>query len=153
MLRKRCAAPPAAPPSVPPGAPPNTPATDTEASVTWSTGPGPSANSPAGARPKPPPGINVPPSNQFVPTSDWTKLPNPWDTPASSIKYRTPFDELDLELGRSSLVEMPLSRLETEEAMDGLLKQCPDLTGGSSHDVEMTAMTYAPNPSHYLVPG
>ena len=149
VLRKKCAA----PPSGPPGAPPNTPATDTEATVAWGTGPGPSINSPAGACPRPPPGINVPPSNQFVPTSDWTKLPNLRDTPASSTKYRTPFDELDLELGRSSLVETPLSRHETEEAVDGLLKQCPDLTGGPSHDVEMTDMTYASTPVTTRSPG
>ena len=144
------------------GCPPNTPATDTKASVAWSTGPGPSvfsqvtepnANSPAGARPKPLPGIKVPPSNQFVPTSDWTRLQNPRDTPASSTKYRTPFDELDLELGRSSLVETPLSCFETEEAVDGLLKQYPDLTGGSSHDVEMTDMTYAPTLATTQFPG
>ena len=119
---------------------------DTEATVAWSTGPGPSTNSPAGAHPRPQPGINVPPSNQFVPTSDCTKLPNPRDTPASSTKYRTPFDELDLELGCSSLVETPLSCLETKEAVDGLRKQCPDLTSGPSHDVEMTDMTYALTP-------
>ena len=150
-LRKKCTAPPAAPASEPPGVPPNTPAMDTESSVAGSTGPGPS--NPAGACPKPPPGINVPPSNQFVPTSDWTKLPNPRDTPATSTKYRTPFDKLDLELGHSSLVEMPLSCFETEEAVDGLLKQCPDLTGGPSHDVEMTDMTYAQTPVATRCPG
>ena len=153
VLRKKCAAPLATPASGPPGAPPNTPTMDSEATVTWSTRPGPSINSPAGARPRPPPGINVPPSNQFVPTSDWAKLPNPRDTPASSTKYRMPFDELDLELGRSSLVETPLSRLEMEEAVDSLLKQCPDLTGGPSHDAEMTDMTYASTPVTSRSPG
>ena len=123
------------------GAPPNTPATDTEASIAWSTGP--KLTNPTGIHSKPPPGIKTPSSNQFIPTSDWTKLPNPRDTPAASTKYRTPFDELDLELGRSSLVETPLSHYETDEAVDGLLKQCLDLTGGPSHDVEMIDMTYA----------
>ena len=146
VLRKKCAATLAAPPSGLPAAPTNTPATDTEATVAWSTGPGPSINSPVGAHPRPPPGINVPPSNQFVPTSDWTKLPNPRDTPASSARYQMPYDELDLELGCSSLVETPLSCLETEEAVDGLLKQCPDLTSGPSHDVEMIDMNYASTP-------
>ena len=88
----------------------------------------------------------MPSSNQFIPTSDWTKLPNPRDNPASATKYRTPFDELDLELGRSSLVETPLSHLETEEAIDGLLKQCPYLPGGPSGDVEMMDLTYAQTP-------
>ena len=141
-LRRKCAAPPAAPAGELPGAPPNTPATDTEAIVAWSTGP--ELTNPAGTYLKLLPGIDVPPSNQFIPTSGWTKLPNPRDTPATSTKYRTLFDELDLELGCSSLVETPLSRFETEEAVDGLLKQCPDLTGGPSHDVEMADMTYAP---------
>ena len=144
LLRKKCAAkvPPATSSAVPPDAPPNTPATETDAS----TGPGPSIDHPAGACSRPPPGINPPPSNQFVPSSDWTKLPNPWDNPASLSKYRTPFDELDLELGRSSLVETPLSRLETEEAVDGLLKQCPDLSGGPAGDVEMMELSYAQTP-------
>ena len=143
-LRRKCAAPPAAPADELPVVPPNTPATDTEASVAWSTGP--ELTNPTGTHLKPPPGIKTPSSNQFVPTSDWTKLPNPRDTPAAPTKYRTPFDELDLELGRSSLVETPLSHFETEEAVDGLLRQCPDLTGGPSHDVEMTDLTYAPTP-------
>ena len=143
-LRRKCAAPPAALAGELLGAPLNTPATDTEASVAWSTGP--ELINPTGTYFKPPPGINVPSSNQFIPTSGWTKLPNPRDTPATSTKYRTPFDELDLELGRSSLVETPLSHFETKEAIDGLLKQCPDLTGRPSHDVEMTDMTYAPTP-------
>ena len=143
-LRRKCAAPLAAPAGELPGAPPNTPATDTEASVTWSTGP--ELTDPTGTYLKPPLGIDVPSSNQFIPTSGWTKLPNPRDNLATSTKYRTPFDELDLELGRSSLIETPLSRFETKEAVDGLLKQCPDLTGGPSHDVEMTDMTYAPTP-------
>ena len=144
MLRKKCAVPPAALASEPPGAPPNTPTMDTEASVAWSTRP--ELGNQVSTHPRPLPGIKVPPSNQFVPTSDWTKLLNPRDTPATSTKYRTPFDELDLELGCSSLVETPLSHFETEEAVDGLLKQCPDLTGGPSHDVEMMDMTYAPTP-------
>ena len=143
-LRRKCAAPLAAPAGEPPGAPPNTPATDTEASVAWSTGP--ELTNPTGTHPKPLPGIKAPSSNQFIPTSDWTKLPDPRDTLATSTKYRTPFDELDLELGCSSLVETPLSRFETEEAVDGLLKQCPDLIGGPLHDVEMTDMTYSPTP-------
>ena len=143
-LRRKCAALLAAPAGELPGAPPNTPATDTEASVAWSTGP--ELTDPTGTYLKPLPGINVPSSNQFIPTSGWTKLPNPRDTPATSTKYRTPFDELDLELGRSSLIEIPLSRFETEEAVDSLLKQCPDLTGRPSHDVEMTDMTYTPTP-------
>ena len=120
----------AAPSNAPPDAPPNTPATDTEASVAWSTRPGPSADYPAGACSRPLPGIKMPPSNQFIPTSDWTKLPNPRDNPASATKYRTPFDELDLELGRSSLVEMPLSligdrgsRRQPAEAMPGSLRR------------------------------
>ena len=143
-LRRKCAVLPAALAGELPGAPPNTPATDTEASITWSTGP--EIINPTGTYFKPPPGINVPSSNQFLPTSGWTKLPNPRDTPATSTKYRSPFDELDLELCHSSLIETPLSRFETEEAVDGLLKQCPDLTGGPSHDVEMTDMTYVPTP-------
>ena len=143
-LRRKCAVPPATPAGKLPGVPPNTPATDTEASIAWSTGP--ELINPTGTHLQPPPGIKTPSSNQFVPTSDWTKLPNPRDTPATSTKYRTPFDELDLELGRSSLVETPLSRFETEEAVDGLLRQCPDLTGRSSHDVEMADLTYAPTP-------
>ena len=121
MMQKKCAAPPAAPP--------NTPATDTEESGSLSTGLGPSTSS----RPKPPPGIPVLPSNQFVPTSDWTKLPNrQTDMPATSTKYQTPFDELDEELDRSSVVEMPLMRFGMEDAVDSLLRQCPDLTSGSS---------------------
>ena len=154
VLRKKCAAPLAASSNVPPAtssgappdAPPNTPATDTEASIIWSTGTGPSTDHPAGACSRPPPGIEIPPSNQFIPTSDWTKLPNPRDNPASASKYRTPFDELDLELGRSSLVETPLSQLETEEAVDGLLRQCPDLSSGPSGDVEMMDLNYAQTP-------
>ena len=74
-------------------------------------------------------------------------MPNPRDTPATTTKYRTPFDKLDLELGHSSLVETPLSHFETEEVVDGLLRQCPDLTGGPSHDVEMTDLTYASTPA------
>ena len=143
-LRRKCAALPAAPAGEPPGAPLNTPATDTEASITWSTGP--ELTNPTGTHLKPPPGIKTASANQFIPTSDWTKLPNTRNTPAAPAKYRMPFDELDLELGRSSLVETPLSRFETEEAVDGLLKQCPDLTSGPSQDVEMTNLTYAPTP-------
>ena len=150
VLRKKCAAPPAASataPStaasgLPPDAPPNTPATDTETGV----GPGPGTDYPAGACSRPPPGINMPPSNQFIPTADWTRLPNPRDNPASTTKYRTPFNELDLELGRSSLVETPLSRLETEEAIDRLLKQCLDLPRGPAGDVEMMDLTYTQTP-------
>ena len=154
VLKEKCAAPPAASAkampatssSMPPDAPPNTPATDTEASVAWSTGPGPSTDHPAGACSRPPPGIKIQPSNQFVPDSDWTKLPNPQDNPASAIKYQMPFDELDLELGRSSLVETPLSRLETEESVDGLLRQCPDLPGRPARDVKMMELSYAQTP-------
>ena len=67
-------------------------------------------------------------------------------------KYRTPFDELDVELGRSSLVETPLSQFETDEAINDLLKQCPDLTGGSAADVEMTEHNSAqtPDPARLL---
>ena len=86
----------------------------------------------------PPPGLPPPASNRFIPGSDWTKLPNPRDNPAPSGRYRTPFDELDVELGRSSLVETPLSQLETQDAVDGLLDQYPDLSGGPAQDVEMT---------------
>ena len=143
-LRRKCAAPPAVLAGELPGAPPNTPVTDTEASVTWSTGP--ELTNPTGTHLKPPPGIQTPSSNQFTPTLDWTKLPDPRDTPDAPTKYRTPFDELDLELGRFSLVETPLSHFETEEAVDGLLKQCPDLTGRPSQDVEMTDLTYAQSP-------
>ena len=153
MLRKKCAAQPAtsskAPPAssgAPPVVPPNTPATDTEANASWGTGTGPITDHLVGACSRPPPGIEMPPSNQFVPTSDWTKLPNPQDNPASASKYRTPFDELDLELGCSSLVETPLSRLETEDAVNGLLRQYPDLSGGPSGDVEMMDMNYAQTP-------
>ena len=150
VLRKKCAAPPAASATaplmaasgLPPDAPPNTPATDTKTSV----GPGPSTDYLAGACSRPPPGIKMPPSNQFILSLDWTKLPNPRDNPASATKYWTPFDELDLELGRSSLVETPLSCLETEEAVDGLLKQCPDLPGGPAGDVEMMDLTYTQTP-------
>ena len=126
MLQKKCVAPPASPP--------NTPATDTEASGSVSTGPGPSillpiagsgAGNPVRTHSKPPPGIPVPPSNQFVPTSDWTKLPDcRAGTPATSTKYRTLFDELDVELDRSSVVETPLLCFEMEEAIDSLLRQC-----------------------------
>ena len=139
MLRKKCAGPPAAPP--------NTPAMDTEAAGSSSTGPGPStpssimdsgAGDPARTRPKPPPGIPVPPSNQFIPTSDWTKLPDRRaHAPATSTRYQMPLDKLDIELDHPSVVETPLMRFETEEAVDGLLCQYPDLTGGSAHDVEM----------------
>ena len=146
MLRKKCAAQPATSSIAPPVAPPNTPATDTEASAGWGTGTGPSADHLAGACSRPPLGIEMPSSNQFIPTSDWTKLPNPRDNPTSVSKYRTPFDELDLELGRSSLVETPLSHLETEKAVDGLLRQCPDLSGGPSGDVEMMELNYAQTP-------
>ena len=106
-LRRKCATLPAALAGEPPGAPPNTPATDTEANVTWGTGP--ELTNPTGTHLKPLPGIKVPSSNQFTPTSDWTKLPDHRDTPDAPTKYRTPFDKLDLELGRSSLVETPLS--------------------------------------------
>ena len=158
VLRKKCAPPPPHPaasataPStaasgLPPDAPPNTPATDTKTSV----GPGPSTDYPGVACSRPPLGIKMPPSNQFIPTADWTKLPNPRDNPASATKYRTPFDELDLELGRSSLVETPLSCLETEEAIDGLLKQFPDLPGGPAGDVEMMDLTYTL--THQMLPG
>ena len=54
---------------------------------------------------------------------------------------------------RFGLVETPLSRLEMEEAVDGLLKQCPDLISGPSHDVEMTDMTYASTPVTTRSPG
>ena len=140
LLRTKCAAklPPATTSAAPPDAPPNTLATDTETTV----GPASGTDYPAGACSRPPPGINKPPSNQFIPNSDWTQLPNPRDNPAPSGKYRTPFDELDLELGRSSLVETPLSHLETEEAIDSLLKQCPDLPGGPVGDMEMMELSF-----------
>ena len=92
------------------------------------------------------------PTNQFVPDSNWSRLPNPRDNPAPAGKYRTPFDELDVELGRSTLVETPLSQFETGEAIGDLLKQCPDLTGGPLADVEMTELESAqtPNPTRLL---
>ena len=129
VLKKKCEARSrsAATPAVPPDAPPNTPATDIETGVSGD-------DHPAGACSRPPPGINMPSTNQFIPDSDWIQLPNPRDNLAPSGKYRTPFDELDLELGRSSLVETPLSRLETEEAVGDLLKICPDLPGGPTQD-------------------
>ena len=131
VLRKKCAANTSMAVSscVPPDAPLNTPALTSGIGVT------PELN------------INHPvPSNLFVPDSNWTRLPNPRDNPATTTKYRTPFDELDVELGRSSLVETPLSQLETDEAVDDLLKQCPDLTGGPAADVEMTDLSFAQTP-------
>ena len=148
LLRKKCAkASTATSSAIPPDAPPNTPASSTDVS----TMPGP-INHPAPARLGPPPGTHLPPPNQFVPDSNWTKLANPRNNPAPSGQYRTPNDELDLELGRSSLVETPLSRLETEEAVDGLLKQCPDLPGGPAGDVEMMELNFAqtPDPTRLL---
>ena len=150
LLRKKCAArvSTATSSAVPPDAPPNTPASSADVS----TIPGPNTNHPAIACSKPPPGIHLPPSNQFVPDSNWTKLSNPRDNPAPSGQYRTPFDELDLELGRSSLVETPLSQLETEEAVGNLLRQCPDLSGGPTGDVEMMELNFAqtPDPTRLL---
>ena len=150
LLRKKCAARAltATSSAIPLDAPPNTPASSADAG----TLPGPNTNHPAVASSRPPPGIHLPPSNQFVPDSDWTKLSNPRDNPAPSGQYQTPFDELDLELGHSSLVETPLSQLETEEAVDGLLKQCPDLSGGPAGDVEMMDLHYdqAPDPTRLL---
>ena len=135
VLRKKCAvrSSSATSSALPPDAPPNTPAS----SVADSTLPGPINNPPATTSSRPPPGLPPPASNQFIPGSDWTKLPNPRDNPAPSGQYRTPFDELDVELGRSSLVETPLSQLETQDAVDGLLDQYPDLSGGPAQDVEM----------------
>ena len=140
LLRKKCAAKASTATSsaVPPDAPPNTPAS----SADISTVPEP-INHPAIACSRLPPGIHLPPSNQFVPDSNWTQLSNPRDNPAPAVENRTPFDELDLELGRSSLVETPLSQLETEEAVDDLLKQCPDLSGGPTADVEMMELNFA----------
>ena len=137
VLKKKCEArsQSAATQAIPPDAPLNTPATDIETGVS-------SDDHPAGACSRPPPGINMSSTNQFVPDSDWTQLPNPRDNPAPSGKYRMPFDELDLELGRSSLVEIPLSCLETEEAVGDLLKICPDLPGGPTQDVEMMELSY-----------
>ena len=66
MLRRKCAAQLAALADKLLGAPPNTPATDTEARVTWSTGP--ELTNPTGTHLKPPPGIQMPSSNQFTPT-------------------------------------------------------------------------------------
>ena len=150
VLRKRCAAnaSTAASSTVPPDAPPNTPASTSGVGVT----PELNINQPAVACARPPPGIHPVPSNRFVPDPSWTRLPNPRDNPATTTQYRTPFDELDLELGRSSLVETPLSQLETDEAVDDLLKQCPDLTGGPAADVEMMEQNFAqtPDPTRLL---
>ena len=44
------------------------------------------------------------------------------------------------------MVETPLSQLETDEAIDDLLKQCPDLTGGPAADVEMMDLSFAQTP-------
>ena len=150
VLRKKCAANVSTATSTAalPDAPPNTPASTSGASAT----PELNSSQPAAACSRPPPGIHPVPSNRFVPDSSWTKLPNPRDNPAPAGKYRTPFDELDVELGRSSLVETPLSQFETEEAISDLLKQCPDLTGGSAADVEMTEHDSAqtPDPARLL---
>ena len=42
--------------------------------------------------------------------------------------------------------------METEEAIDGLLKQCPDLSGGPAGDVEMMELNFAqtPDPTRLL---
>ena len=152
LLRKKCAAnvSTATSTAAPPNAPPNTPASTSGAGVT------PECNSSqlAAACSRPPPGIHPVPSNRFVPDSSWTKLPNPRVNPAPAGKYRTPFDELDVELRRSSLVETPLPQLETDEAVDGLLKQCPDLTGGPAADIEMTEHNSAqtPDPARNISP-
>ena len=150
VMRKKCAASVATAPSTtaPPDAPPNTPASTSGAS----SAPELDSSQPAAACSRPPPGIHPAPTNQFVPDSSWHKLPNPRDNPAPAGKYRTPFDELDVELGRSSLVETPLSQFETEEAIGDLLKQCPDLTGGPLADVEMAEQERAqtPNPTRLL---
>ena len=150
LLRKRCAAnvSTATSSAVPPDAPPNTPASTSGAGVT----PELNISQPAVACTRPPPGIHPVHSNRLAPDSSWTKLPNPRDNPAPAGKYRTLFDELDLELGRSSLVETPLSQLQTDEAIDDLLKQCPDLTGGPAADVEMMEQNFAqtPDPTRLL---
>ena len=146
VLRKRCAANTST--AAPPGAPPNTPASTSGVGVT----PELNINQPAAACARPPPGIHPAPSNRFVPDSSWTQLSKPRDNPAATTQYRTPFDELDLELGRSSLVETPLSQLETDEAVDDLLKQCPDLTGGPAADVEMMELNFAQTPDPTQLP-
>ena len=109
VLRKKCAAntSTAVPLCVPPDAPPNTPASTSGVGVT----PELNINQPAVACARPPPGIHPAPSNLFVPDANWTRLPNTRDNPATTTWYRTPFDELDVELGRSSLVETALSQL------------------------------------------
>ena len=60
------------------------------------------------------------------------------DKPAN---YQQPsaFDALDLELDWSSVVETPLMNFDTDTnaAVDSLLAECPDLTGGPAYDVEM----------------
>ena len=152
LMRKRCAAnvPAAASSMAPPDAPPNTPAS-TPAS-TPGIGVTSESHQPATACVRPPPGINPVPSNRFAPDANWTRLSNPRDNPASTPRYRTPADELDLELGRSSLVDTPLSQLETDEAVDGLLRQCPDLTGGPAADVEMTDLNPAQTPGSVRLP-
>ena len=149
LLRKKCAAniSTATSTAAPPDAPPNTPASTSGAGWT----PELNFSQPAAACSSPPPGIHLVPSNRFVPDSSWTKLSNPRVNPAPAGKYRTPFNELDVELGRSSLVETPLYQLETDEAVEGLLKQCPDLTGGPAADVEMTEHNSAqiPDPTRF----
>ena len=147
LLRKKCAAnvPTATATAAPPDVPPNTPASTSGAEGT----PELNFSQAAAACSRPPPGIYPVSSNWFVPDSSWTKLANPRVDPAPAGKYRTPFDELDVELGRSSLVEIPLSQQETDEAVDGLLRRCPDLTGGPTTDVDMTERNPArtPNPT------
>ena len=150
LLKKKCAAniSTATSSAVPLDVPPNTPASTSGAGLT----PKSNISQPAVACSRPLPGIHPVPSNRFAPDSSWTKLPNPRDNPAPAGKYQTPFDELDVELGHSSLVETPLSQLETDEAVDGLLRQCPDLTGGPAADVEMMEQnsTQTPDPTWLL---
>ena len=150
MLRRKCAANTSAPvlPTASPDAPPNTPAS----TAGVDSAPGPNINQPAVACPRPPPGIHPVPSNRFIPDSSWTQLLNPRDNPDVTTPYRTPFDDLDVELGRSSLVETPLSQLETDEAVDELIRQCPDLTGGPAADVEMTELNPAQAPDSTRLP-